>query len=428
MKYKPKSGQHYLGMYTLVLESYFTTKARQKLKKYLKDTVDVTINSSTLRHELDANFFSEDGQIVAFTDRNVLEVQEIIPKKNNPLYSKTNSNYQVIMLKEDGFWRIRHLTRTQLNFDKTRILKKSPLVNDTIILVDNQPFPIKGINYYPKDTPWDLFGDKFNAEVVDQDFHLIKNAGLNTIRIFIPYTDFGKEYVLPEKLEKLRLVMNTAEKVNLKVIVTLFDFYGNYALEDWTFTHRHLEQIVDYLKDHKALLAWDLKNEPDLDFDSRGKSRVTSWLTELVAQTKEIDSIHPITIGWSSPEAAKLLQDQVDFLSFHYYGEISDFKERYKPLKAFQKPVVLQEFGLSSYRGLWAPFGNSEEDQALYYQNFQNILKKESVHFLSWTLYDFTNVPKGVVGSLPWRRAIQKHFGFIRTNGEKKPAFQFISN
>lgn len=40
-----------------------------------------------------------------------------------------------------------------------------------------------------------------------------------------------------------------AEK--LKVIVTLFDFYGDYSVLDWTLNQRHAETIVAALKSMK---------------------------------------------------------------------------------------------------------------------------------------------------------------------------------
>ncbi|WP_316928988.1 hypothetical protein [Aquimarina agarivorans] len=90
------------------------------------------------------------------------------------------------------------------------------------------------------------------------------------------------------------------------------------------------------------------------------------------------------------------------------------------------KPLVLQEFGLSSNKGLWSPFGPSEKTQAEYYTTFKEILDRQNVHYLPWTLYDFTQIPTSVVGKLPWRKHKQKHFGFIDANGNPKKAFQFF--
>ena len=87
-------------------------------------------------------------------------------------------------------------------------------------------------------------------------------------------------------------------------MVTLFDFYGDYNVLNWTLTHRHAEQIVSTFKDHNAILAWDIKNEPDLDFDSRHKETVIAWLNQMIQEIKKFDPNHFVTIGWSSPEAA----------------------------------------------------------------------------------------------------------------------------
>ena len=92
------------------------------------------------------------------------------------------------------------------------------------------------------------------------------------------------------------------------------------------------------------------------------------------------------------------------------------------------KPLVLQEFGLSSYSGFWKPFGASDEDQANYHKKIQEQIATHGLQFMSWTLYDFTEIPTEVVGKLPWRKNAQKHFGFIDKNGAKKDAFKYITH
>ena len=96
--------------------------------------------------------------------------------------------------------------------------------------------------------------------------------------------------------------------------------------------------------------------------------------------------------------------------------------------KIVNKPIVLGEYGLSSYRGIWNPLGNSEQNQAEYHKKVQGVFAKNNIPFISWTLYDFTEIPKEVVGRLPWRKNVQKQFGFIDKNGRKKPSFEYISN
>lgn len=404
------------------IDDYYTESARKNLIGIINLNKEkaVTISSTTLKHHLNLEFFSEDGQLVVLTDRDALEYKAVY--KNEHLIHQTNESNTstVVLLLEDGFWRIRHMVRE----------KSNPIVlsDPGMVKMDSTDL-IKGINYYPQSSPWNMFGDNFDINVILNDLKIIKDSKLNTVRIFIPYADFGKAKVSEQKLKKLKYVLDAAEMCNLKVIVTLFDFYGDYSVLDWTLNHRHAETIVSSFKNHSAILAWDIKNEPDLDFKSRGKENVLAWLQQLIALIRSIDSRHAITIGWANSEQATLLNDYLDLISFHYYENISDFEKTYTRLQRDipNKPLLLGEFGMSSYRGFGNPFGNSQKDQAECHKNMQSIFKKNSINNLSWTLYDFENIPNEVSGWRPWRKNLQKHYGFIDKRGKPKLAFRFIS-
>lgn len=409
----------YLTNTTKGIEDYYTESARKNLFNIINSNKleEISIDATTLEHHLTLDFFSEDGQLIVLTDKDVTEYKAVY--QNNKLILETTeiSDYKIVMLLEDGFWRIRHLVK-QKSTDFKRSFNPANVSN----------LNLKGINYYPQKTPWDMFGDKFDIDVISKDLKLISKTGLNSIRIFVPYEDFGKAHVKPEKLEKLKQVMDAADSNQLKVMVTLFDFYGDYSVLDWTLNQRHAETIVSQFKSHDALLAWDIKNEPNLDFDSRKETKVISWLKHMIQLVKSIDQNHPVTIGWSDAESANILKDELDFISFHYYQKIDNLESIYQSLKTEipTKPVVITEFGKSSYSGLWNLYSGSEKDQADYYQTIQNIFSKNNMSFMSWTLYDFSEIPKEVVGRLPWRKEAQKHFGFISENGETKPAFKYI--
>jgi hypothetical protein len=402
------------------VKDYYTDNARKNLYNFITNNKKekISIEGTTLSHNINILFFSEDGQLIVLEDKNVVEYKRIFKDTKIILETTESSNYKVILLLEDGFWRIRHLVK-----EATKEFNKK--VNFVAIDTLN----IKGINYYPQKTPWNMFGDDFDIKTIENDFKIIKKADLNTIRIFIQYEDFGKANVKDNKLKKLQQVLDAALKNNIKVIVTLFDFYGNYTVLDWTLNHRHAEIIVSKFKNHKAILAWDIKNEPNLDFNTRGKENVISWLEHLVIFIKSIDKNHAVTIGWSNIESAEILKEKLDFVTFHYYENIHNFETEYLSLKEqiTDKPIFLGEFGVTSYSGFWKPFGSSKQKQATYYKEMQKVLSKNKIPFLSWTLYDFNEVPKSVVGKLPWRVNPQTAFGFINTKGEKKPAFEFIS-
>jgi hypothetical protein len=136
-----------------------------------------------------------------------------------------------------------------------------------------------------------------------------------------------------------------------------------------------------------------------------------------------------VTIGWSNANSSTILKDKLDFVSFHYYEDLDGLDTTFKDLKTkiTDKPIVITEFGLSSYIGFWNPFGNSEDNQADYHKTIQSVFAKNDIQFMSCTLYDFDEIPKEVVGRLPWRQNAQKHFGFIDEEGNNKPSFKYIS-
>ncbi|PKH51547.1 glycosyl hydrolase family 5 [Tenacibaculum sp. Bg11-29] len=405
---------------TIGIEDYYTDHARENIYKIIKNNKEqkTVIDATTLQHQLTLDFFSEDGQLIVVTDTDVIEYKRVLKNKQLILDTSEKSTYKIIFLLEDGFWRIRHLVKEN---SENHILKNKATPTDSL--------HIKGINYYPKNTPWNMFGNTFNKETINNDFKIIKEAGLNSVRIFIQYEDFGKATVKNDKLTKLIQTLDLAKANNLKVVLTLFDFYGNYFVLDWTLNQQHATTIIKAVKDHDALLAWDIKNEPNLDFKTRGKEIVIAWLNNMINLVKSIDTKHPVTIGWSNTKSAVILKEKVDFISFHYYESLENLSTSIQELrnKIPNKPLVMQEFGISSYNGFWKPFGSSKKDQANYHKKAQELIELNNLQFMSWTLYDFEKIPKSVVGSLPWRKNPQRKFGFITKSGKKKAAFKYIS-
>jgi len=414
------------------IDDYFTENPRKNLDTIIKTNKanKIHIESTTLIHNPKLEFYSEDGQLVVFTDENVVEFQNIYQNKKLITSIKDTASYKVLMLLEDGFWRVRHWERIAktTNIISPEKTKKTFVVKENKILKNGKPFLIKGINYYPKNSAWNMYGELFNLDTIAADFDIISKAKLNTIRIFIPYETFGKALVSSEKVEKLKQILNLAKTKNLSVIVTLFDFYGDYSINNWTLTQRHAETIVSNCKEYDNIIAWDIKNEPDLDFESRGEQNVKPWLEEMIEVVKKAAPNHLVTIGYSTIKSGEILKDKVDFISYHYYEDIALFKDKLIALeKATSKPLVMEEFGISSNRGFWSWFGNSKDNQATYHKKMQAIFKEKQLAFVSWTLYDFPNVPNGVAGKWPWIKNKQKQFGFIDIHGKQKPSFLYIT-
>ncbi|WFO17360.1 hypothetical protein M601_006565 [Cellulophaga baltica 4] len=173
------------------IKDFYTDSARVRLY----DNIDLNLKNNnwykrtTLKHNGAIDFYSVDGTMVVFKDHNVVEYQEIYTGEELLYKEKDTTSYHVMMLLEDGFWRIRHLKEIENSRDTTTLAARD--IDAELKKIEN----LKGINYYPKDTPWDTFGKRFDATVINEDFKIIHDMGLNGIRIFVQYEDFGKSTV-----------------------------------------------------------------------------------------------------------------------------------------------------------------------------------------------------------------------------------------
>jgi hypothetical protein len=413
------------------MKEYFTPTAFPKAINVVNElkAKGLRLHQTDLEHNIQLHFYSEDGQLVAFTDKQVTIKQRLYRKDNQQkIYSGGHtSDYEVIMLLDDGYWRIKNMLRKPA----TAVVKDTVehdnhemvQVKGTRFSLLGKPFVPKGINYYPQKTPWTFFWTKYDGQIVRRDFKIIKKLGFNTVRIFVNYNDFNKGNVPPERLIQVQNLLDNAQETGIKVIMTLFDFVGDYRLQNFTSTDRQLETLLRAFNKHPAIMAWDLKNEADLDYHYHDPQDVKEWLTWIIKRAKMYDPNHLITLGWAFPPNADFLSKEVDFVSFHSYKTTQElsFDIDKLQMKVFDRPLVLEEFGLSTYRGLWAPLGKTEQDQADYFAKVKQVLaQKGNIPYLAWTLYDFTDVPIDVVGKIPWHRNPQKSFGIIRANGHLK--------
>jgi hypothetical protein len=418
---------------TTGLDDFYTDNPLNEIKKIIAQNKNLkaSIDGTTLSHQLSLEFYSDDGQLAVITDKCVVEYQNLYQDDKFIASVKDTVAYKNVLLLEDGFWKSRQIVKiTPEPFipEKDTISVSDYTVKNKIIYKKNQPFVIKGINYYPQKTPWEMYGEKYDEKIIASDFELIKNSNLNTIRIFVPFKDFGEAEIDENKLNKLVKTVELAQENDLSVIVTLFDFYGNYSPDNWTITHRHAEKIIKSLNTFSNILAWDIKNEPDLDYNSRGDYNVIPWI-ESLEKLIRIHTKQLITVGCYNGEKAVEIEKYVDFISFHFYDDINEIKTTYEKIDSkTKKPIVVQEFGLSSTQNFWNWFGNNQEDQKNHHRICQKFFKEKNAHFVSWTLYDFDAVPDAVAGKKFWIKHKQKNFGFIDRAGKKKPSFQFISN
>jgi len=421
------------------LKTYFSAPALDAVSIAVTSTVAAgwQLHQSNLHHTLELAFYADDGGIVAFTDRNAHLVQQLLRSDGADDATfvdvrETTNVYQVVMWLQDGTWRVRDLVRTGDGPPLTALQPAVPSadfvqVNGNQLWVDGAPFAIAGINYYPQASPWTMFWPSYKTTQTIADLDLIQQLGLNTIRIFVSYADFGADNVPPTEIAKLTHFLDQAQARQLKVIVTIFDHHTDHHVSTWAADDRHLAGLIPPFAEHPAILAWDIKNEPNRDYAYNTQALVDAWLRHIARTVRRYDPNHLITIGWSQPEAAAALTDIVDFVSFHYFEELADYSPRLEQLIAAAdgKPVLLQEFVMSTWNSFW-PHGHTEQEQALYYADLLRQHRAyDTAGYMVWTLHDFDSIGLSEFNT-PWQRATQANMGLLRHDGTFKPAAAVI--
>ncbi|KAJ56845.1 hypothetical protein ACMU_07860 [Actibacterium mucosum KCTC 23349] len=295
--------------------------------------------------------------------------------------------------------------------------------------VTRQPAPwtgrMNGINYYPAATPWRAFWPRFDANQTAADLDRITGLGADTIRIFLQREAFlGPDAAT--HLAHLETLLGLARERGLRVVPTLFDLKGDYGLATWPTDRTYLRAVLPVLTAFPNVELVDLKNEPDLDFATHGRAKVEAWISTMSQITGQIAPALPQTVGWSHVDAAPVMADQLDVLTYHDYADIAGTAARLTDLRtAFpDHPVLVTEIGASTF-GLLLGQPGSPTSQARKLDLRMRALKDADGVFI-WTLYDFPNVDPSVVGRSPWVRKLQSGFGLLRADGGEKPAAAVI--
>jgi endo-1,4-beta-mannosidase len=293
------------------------------------------------------------------------------------------------------------------------------------LTLDGAPFVVAGTSYYPRQASWDEFWPTYDPGRTEADLALMRSLGLNTVRIFVPFFDISDDEALAKMVADLTDFLDQADAAGMKVIVTLFDHRTDHHPANWAADGRYLAALIPPFAQHRTLLAWDLKNEANLDYPLHGAALVDQWLLYVAREIRRYDAGHLLTVGWSSPEAAAnpTVAAVTDLISYHYLDPAEAYPQRAGALRAAlpDHPLLLGEFGLSTWDALF-PGGHTEAEQAVHYASILRSHRElESVGYLSWTLYDYTRVNLAQFRT-PWQRATQANMGVVRVDDSLKPA------
>ena len=196
-----------------------------------------------------------------------------------------------------------------------------------------------GVNYWPRKKAM-YWWSNFDAGEVKEEFAVIKDIGMNVVRLFLLWDDFQPEpnMVAKDKLDNLVKVADIAAEAGLGIDMTFFT--GHMSGPNWSprwlvggdlppdahkgwlrdvvsegkYTDQGyrnmfhdetaldasrllLSTVVTELKDHPGVWMWNLGNEPDLFAWPNTSDEGAAWVKEMVGLIKDIDPNRPVTIG-----------------------------------------------------------------------------------------------------------------------------------
>lgn len=218
-----------------------------------------------------------------------------------------------------------------MTFCNLAVSAESVSISGRQILVNDSIYLIKGICYHPVPKG----SNERNFSNLDEDLALMKEAGINTIRIYSP--------IIEES------VLDKIYDAGIMVIVGFgYNQGGKFDILSGTF--------IDYIskfKNHKSILFWELGNEYNYHpewFDND----ITNWYTALnnaAAMISKIDNSHPVSTAHGELPDAKVLSlcPDVDVWGMNIYRWDNPGNLFSNWTKLSSKPLYLAEAGADSF-------------------------------------------------------------------------------
>jgi hypothetical protein len=199
------------------------------------------------------------------------------------------------------------------------------------LFVNDAPYFMKGICYHPVEKG----SETRSFDRIDADLEIMRDAGINTIRVYLPITE--------------RSVLDKIEAAGLKVIIGIG--YNQGGKND-ILSGSYLEYVNTY-KDHNAILLWELGNEYNYHpewFDGS----VSNWYSAMNAAAKaikEVDSRRPVSTAHGElPDSLALaMSPDIDVWGMNVYrwDNPETLFEQWAEIS--EKPMFLSEAGADSY-------------------------------------------------------------------------------
>ncbi len=282
----------------------------------------------------------------------------------------------------------------------------------------------------PRTIPGSVFLTEADPAEVQAELVLLRDAGFNTLRLFLwhdaLFTCPGSGAVpVPESFARLDAIIQAAAAQGFRLILTLNDLpdLAQYPLyTNPVHTQAQIAFLVERYRDEAAVLAWDLRDEGDLDYRSGregnaifDRAAVLTWLAETAETVRGLDPHHLITAGWSQDAEATI--PYVDFVSFHHWDDVIRLRARVALLRSLtEKPILLEAFGYSTY------YFDPAEQSRLLREAIQAADYDGLAGWLIWTAFDFPFTAVCISPPCSGLDAPEYHFGLWQSDYTPKIA------
>lgn len=307
-------------------------------------------------------------------------------------------------------------------------------IADDQFMAGDEPYPVYGINYYPSQYPWRRFLREMNLDDVQIEMEMMQDIGINTLRIFLWnealfQCDGGSIQPVESAFTRLDGFIALAHDYDFRLIVTLNDMPDLADLYD---NPEHIQEqtrlIISRYLDEPAILAWDLRNEGDIDYGSRNilevqvpRIQVLGWLRDTSELVRSIDNNHLLTAGWLNE--AHSTAAYVDFLSFHHWTGADDLLPRIREIQlASSKPILLQEVGFSTHPNVVTEAVQAEALDAI----FQMTDEQDLLGWMVWTAFDFPITATCYPSPCQSPDNLEHYFGIWHVDYSPKPALDVV--
>ncbi len=230
------------------------------------------------------------------------------------------------------------------------------------IFVNDVLFTIKGVCYNPVPKG----SDSRSFTNLTEDLKLMKEAGINTIRVYSPITEAA--------------VLDQINAAGIKVIIGFgYNQGGNFDILSGTFA-----DYIETYKNHDAILFWELGNEYNYH-PEWFEGNIDNWykaLDDAADAIHQIDTSHPVATAHGELPDAKALSScpNIDVWGMNVY-RWDDPEAVFTEWSAVStKPMYLSEAGADSYMAAGMNGYEQGENEMAQANATRNILRQVFRH------------------------------------------------